>query len=174
VITVGAVTELFDASLKQVGTVPELNGMNGGAWLDDNTLYYASAGQLCAYDVSKSLLSLAATMPDNDQIQAISVSADGSYVYATASSSTDTTPSAVFRIGLRGQSVSSGLSTLADVLPINGSTYSIGIRNFSGKPTIDVTAFPGTDPNDALQAAQDAVQGIVNLSDVNFDVQSGD
>lgn len=175
VITVGSVAELFDASLKQVGTVPELNGVNGGAWLGDNTLYYASIGQLCAYDVSKGISSLVATMPDNDSIQSVSVAADGSYVYTTdATSSSDATPAVVFRVGLHGQSVSSELSTLADVLPINGSTYTVGLRNFAGTPTIDVTAFPGTDPNDALQSAQDDVQGMVDMNSVIFDVESGD
>ena len=175
VITVGSVTELFDATLKQVGTVPEPNGINGGAWLGDNTLYYASGNQLCAYDVSKSTSSLVATMPDNDSIQAVTASTDGAYIYTTAAtSSSDATPGAVFRVGLRGQTVSNELTTLQDVLPITSSTYSVGLRNFTGTPTITVTAFPGTDPNDALQSAQDAVQGMINVNDVTFDVESGD
>lgn len=175
VVSVNSEPEVFNASLNQVGTVPQTVNLTGGAWLGDNTLFYGYEGQLLSYDVSQNALKIVAALPDNKVIQGVTVSDHGSYVYLTASNSTtDVYPRVVYRLGLRGQSVPSDLRTLGQVLPINTSTYTIGLRNFSGTPTIDVTAYPGTDPNIALQSAQQAVQGIVNINDVNFDVQSGD
>jgi hypothetical protein len=174
VLSVDSEPELFDSSLNLVGPVPELAAINGGAWLDDNTLYYALGGQLWSYNVSQDQSSLMATLPGQQAIQGVSISSDGSYVYLTASNNNDVYPRAVYRVGLKGQSVSSDLSALQDVLPIDGSTYTIGLRNFLGTPVIDITTYPGTDPSGVLQSAQSIIQGMVSLNDVNFDVEAGD
>lgn len=174
VISVNSIPEIFDASLNHVGNVPSLPAVSIGDWLDDNTLYYAEGNQLWSYDMSQNDTKLIATAPDEKDIQAVAVSSDGSYVYATASNKNDSYPRLVFRVGLKGQSVSTDLSNLQAVLPINMSTYTIGLRNFSGQPVIDVTTYPGTDPSGALQDAQGIIGGIINTNDVTFNVEAGD
>lgn len=174
VISVNSNPEIFDASLKQVGNVPQLPSISIGAWSGDNTLYYASKGQLWSYDMTQHDTRLIANAPDGKNIQALTVSSDGAYVYATASNANGTYPRLVFRVGLKGQSVSSDLSALQDVLPISMPTYTIGLKNFSGKPVIDITTYPGTDPTGVQQSAQDIISGLINVNSVTFDVEAGD
>lgn len=176
VISVDSIPEIFDASLNHVGNIPSLPAISIGTWAGDSTLYYAAGDQLWTYDVADNDTKLIALAPDNKNIQDIAVSSDGSYVYATASDTNDTYPRLVFRVGLKGQGLSSDLSALQDVLPVNTSTFSIGLRNFSSssQPVIDVTTYPGTDENDALQQSQGIISGMINVNDVTFDVEAGD
>lgn len=176
VISVDSIPEIFDASMKHVGNIPSLPAISIGAWQGDNTLFYAAGGQLWSYDVSQNDTKQIAQAPDNKDIQDIAVSSDGSYVYATASNSNDNYPRFLFRVGLKGQAVTSDMSDLQSVLPINTSTFSIGLRNFSNtsQPVIDITAYPGTDTGDALSQSQDIIGGMINSNDVTFDVASGD
>jgi hypothetical protein len=175
VITVGAVPELFDASLKQIATIPELGAISNGVWQGDNTLFYYSAGQLWSYNQAQSESNLLATVPDQKLIQGITLSPDGSYVYVTTSDTNSPSyPRAAFRVGLRGQTVAADISTLGDVLPIDSPTYTAGLRNFSGPLTIVVSVNQGYDLGIAQQEVEDAMQGMINLNDVKFDVEQGD
>ena len=174
VISLNSKPELFNTSLNQVVTMPQDVVINNGAWLDDNTLFYYIAGQVWSYSLSQNKSELIATMPEQKLIQGISLSADGSYIYATVSSNNNVYPDAVFRVGLQGQQISSDISTLSDVLPINSSTYTIGLRNFSGPPVIEVTTYQGNSLSAAQQSAEQTIQGIININDVSFDVEPGD
>lgn len=174
IISVNSIPEIFNASLKQVGNIPQLPAVSVGAWFGDNMLYYASKGQLWSYNIAQHETQLLANAPDNKDIQAIAVSSDGSYVYATASNANDSYPRMIFRVGLKGQKVSSDLRALQDVLPISMPTYTIGLKNFSGQPVIDITTFPGTDPTGVQQSAQDIISGLINVNDVSFEVETGD
>ena len=178
-ISIGSQPTVFDSSLQQVGIIPQPAAISGGSWLDDNTYFYGSTGQLWSHNLSEKTSNLVAALPDNRQIQSIAVSGDHSYVYFTFSDTSQNNPNpahpeAVFRVGLHGQTVSSTLSNLRDVLPINASTYSIGLRNFAPPLTMHVIAYPGVDPNEVEQSARDTMQGILDTSSVNFDVEAGD
>lgn len=176
VLSVDSIPEIFDSSLNRVGNIPSLPAISIGTWAGDSTLYYATGDQLWSYDITDNDTKLLALAPDNKDIQDIAVSSDGSYVYATASNTNDDYPRLVFRVGLKGQGVSSDLNDLEAVLPVNTSTFSIGLRNFSSssQPVIDVTTYPGTDENDALQQSQGIISGMINVNDVTFDVEAGD
>jgi hypothetical protein len=175
-ISVDSIPEIFDASLHRVGNIPSLPAISIGTWSGDNTLYYVAGGQLWSYDLPQNDTKLIAEAPDDKAIQGLTVSSDGSYVYASASNNNDTYPRIVFRVGLKGQGVSSDLNDLQSVLPVNTSTFTIGLRNFSSasQPVIAVTAYPGTDTGDAMSQSQDVIGGMINVNDVTFDVESGD
>ncbi|HEY2004286.1 MAG TPA: hypothetical protein VGH44_04190 [Candidatus Saccharimonadia bacterium] len=176
-LSVGSYPELFDSSLKQVAVLPQPYPVSVGDWQNDNTLYYSTAGKLWSHNLSSGTSSLIATLPGQRSIQEVSVSADRAYVYLTASdvmNSNNGRPQAVFRVSLHGQPVSSTLSALQDVLPIGTPNYQIGLRNFTAPLTIDVVAYPGVDPGEVEQSAKDTLQGIIDTSNVNFDIEAGD
>lgn len=182
VVTVGQEPELFDSSLHRVGVVPQpvltnsgdsshTSAVTGGSWLGDNTLFYYYAGQLWSYNLAQDISSVMATMPNSEIILSATVSADGSYVYLVTSTD-GFTPLAIHRVGLRGQAVSQNFVFLQDFLPITAPEYTIGVRNFSGKPVIVVYPNPGSDSDDALQAAKSTLEGIIDVNNTEFDVDA--
>lgn len=176
-LSIGAYPEVFDSSLKQVAILPQPFAINGGDWENDNTLFYSTPGKFWSHNLSAGTSSLIATMPGQRSIKEIAVGTDRSYVYFTASDIADSNsgrPQAVFRIGLHGQTVSSTLRTLQDVLPIGTPNYQIGLRNFTAPLTIDVVAYPGVDPGEVEQSAKSTLQGIIDTNNVNFDIEAGD
>jgi hypothetical protein len=181
VVSVGRVPELFDSSLNLIDSLPQPTAygadgsphtgvIDSGAWLDDNTLFYQYNNQLWTYDLSQKTANTLATMPGSELIGGVSVSADGSYVYLTTSTS-DGASNIVRRVGLRGQAISSQIVELDGILPIDASAYTLGLWNFSGKPTIVVYVTPGSDPDISLQSAKQNMQGIVSANDVNFELE---
>jgi hypothetical protein len=184
VISVGQQPQLFDATLKRLGSIPQpaLSGggssthtsvINDGAWLGD-TLFYYYGTQLWSYSVSGQTTRIIATVSDSQLIQSVAVNADGSYVYLTTANVSSSDPSAVLRVGLHGQPVADKLLRLQNVLPITLPGYTIGLRNFAGSPTIMITAFPGTDPNSTIPAAEAIIQGVIDPTGFNFDAEQGD
>lgn len=178
-VSIGSIPEILDSSLKQIAVLPQLTSLSGGSWLDDNSYFYGTGNQLWSHNLSEKSSNLVANLPDHRLIQAVTVSSDHSYVYFTFSDTSEnnlnpTHPEAVFRVGLRGQKVSDTLRNLQDILPINSSTYSIGLRNFAAPLTIHIIAYPGVDPAEVQQSAQATMQGIMDTNSVNFDVEAGD
>lgn len=168
--------EVLNSSMKQIATIPQAD-FSSLAWLNDDTLFYSVSDQLWSYNVSTQKSQVIATMPNNDQVQALSVSADGAYVYILTTYSQQGTM-VIERVGLRGQQVSNAIYNLQDFLlnpPAPGSGYAIGLINFSGKPAVQVVLSDDSNSVNSLQSARQVLQEDgFNLNDFDFSVVQGD
>ena len=156
IVVAGSSTgEVLNSSLQQVATIPQANFTNP-VWLNNNTLFYSINDQLWSYDVLSQKAEVIATMPTGDQIEALSISTDGAYIYIVTTA--DTPGNQILeRIGLKGQQVSNVIYNLQDFLlaaPAPGAGYAINLINFSGKPTVILLLDDGTNHVQALQSAQ--------------------
>jgi len=176
IVVSGASTgEILNASLKQVATIPQGNFTNP-VWLNDNTLFYSINDQLWSYSVQTQRSQIIANMPNGEQIQELTVSTDGAYIYLVTSDSDG--DQAIRRVGLQGQQVSNIVYQLQDFLlipPVPGAGYSFGLINFSGEPAIQVLVYAGSNSATSLQAAQQVLQQDgFNLSQLQFNTYRND
>jgi outer membrane protein assembly factor BamB len=79
-------SKILDGSLRKVATVPAGN-INSPVWLDDGTLLYGTADKLWMYKLNSMKAEVLAAMPEGGNISELTVSANKSYVYLTASNS---------------------------------------------------------------------------------------
>jgi hypothetical protein len=177
IVVSGAATgEVLNASLQQVATIPQGDFTNP-VWLNDNTLFYSVGDQLWSYNILTQKSQVIAMMPDGNQIQALSISTDGTYIYIVTSYNTPGTME-IERVGLRGQQVPSSIYDLQDFLltpPTPGAGYAIGLINFSGQPAIQIVLSDGSNAAASLQSAKQKLeQDGFNLNDFQFSVVQGD
>ncbi len=172
-ITVGPLTEILDASLQVVATVPQSGNIAYPAWLDDDTVFYSVGGQLWSFEVGGQKARLVANMPLNNSIKEIDVSTDKAYVYLVTFDNKNF--STVRRVGLRGQKVSELVYRLQDIMPAQFGGYTIRLINFSEPPVIQVVLYGGSDPVGSLQSAKQELQsrgfdiGSLNITEERVD-----
>jgi hypothetical protein len=162
--------EIFDSSLKAVATIPQGN-ITRMDWLDDDTLFYSIGSQLWSYKISSQQSQLVANMPLGEQVLGVTVGQDKSYVYMTTSQTGLGQVDAIRRIGLKQQSAPAAIYNLQTILPLNEAGYFIGLVNFSGPPTIVVYTADGSNSSGSLQAAEQTLQGMTNITGLRFVTQ---
>lgn len=161
----GSNYELFDQSLKVAAVVP--NGyVSDPAWLSNTSMMFVSGSQVWQYDVSAQRSDLIANVPSINSISQIAVNEDLSAAYLSVTNINNSL--SVVKINLKGPDASAIFSQLQDILPLNLDNYSIDMVNY-GQPVIVVQPFPGTDPQDDLQAAKNTLQSYgFDISQLQF------
>ena len=162
--------EILGSNLNQIAIIPSYNVVDP-VWLNNNTVVYASGGQVWSYDTQTMRANVIANT-GNHNVNGIVADTDGAYLYLSIiGAKNNNSATTVMRVGLKGQVVSQTAVELAQYLPWVSGFCLVGYTNFSA-PTLLVQSYVTPAPTTCSSAYAFLNQFGINTSTLGVNTSS--
>lgn len=159
-----ALSAVYDAHLGHQTLLPT-KGISTAAWVDDNTIVYASGSTVWSYNAA-SQTAVAVGQISSGTVTTIAVDDAHSFAYLATSGGNGGT---ISRVSLRGEAPSSLSTQLASFLPDTVDACTIDYINFT-QPTILLQPYSQVVQNECQQEANKRLQDYnIDISKLGFE-----
>lgn len=166
---------IYDSSLRNIATIPSIYPVGNLVWENSTTIAYSEKTNIWSFNLTTGKNYVIANTDVGNIITSIYTSDSKDYIYYSTNSSTSSSNSGIFRIGLFNQHPQQLASQLQDILPLSLGDSTLSLVNFGQPTTILISPlFPrgNIDKNGLVQEAQKTLQQYgFDISTLKFNVQ---